>query len=123
MPRLLPCLAAMLAVVKAAGVGPAGRRLLVLRCVASMRKSCIQTGRPEAVKLTTNDEGADCYAFEMSAVDDRMAEAGTAIIDAHKTLHARSPPTESIVAGGLRRAESDLQHRPLHLEADRRMAA
>jgi hypothetical protein len=72
----------MLAVLKAAGVGPAGRQL-VLRCVGSMRRWCIQTGRPGAVKLTTNDEVADRHVFQMSAVDDWMAACGTAIIDAH----------------------------------------
>jgi hypothetical protein len=78
----------MLDVMKVADVGSPGRRPLVLCCVASIRKWCIQAGRPEAVKLITNDEGADRYVFDIAAVNAWLAAAGSAITDAHKALHA-----------------------------------
>ena len=44
----------MFDIVKAVGIGREGRRKLVLRCGASMRKWSVKTGRREAVKITTD---------------------------------------------------------------------
>lgn len=74
----------MTAIVRARGIGQKGRGRLVHQCTASMKMWCIKTARLDAVKIALDEEGKRRCVFEISAVDDWLADEGAAIIDAHK---------------------------------------